>query len=128
MARELGQVAVTRGHEEPSGEQALLAEGGPGVWVEGGRCPAGRGQERLVSVCVSARERARDAGARVRARGCVCMSEGVTEAPTCPARPSCGRRQAAGEGEAPWVLVILGVGAGGKVTWGRRGVWQPFKS
>lgn len=35
---------------------------------------------------------------------------------------------AAGEGEAPWVLVILGVGAGGKVTWGRRGVWQPFKS
>ena len=40
MARELGQVAVTRGREEPSGEQALLAEGGPGVWVEGGRCPA----------------------------------------------------------------------------------------
>nr|CAI9703623.1 unnamed protein product [Rangifer tarandus platyrhynchus] len=36
----------------------------------------------------------------VRAGVCVCVSEGVTEAPTCPARPSCGRRQAAGEGEA----------------------------
>lgn len=42
----------------------------------------------------------------MQARGCVragvyvCVSEGVTEAPTCPARPSCGRRQAAGEGEA----------------------------
>lgn len=42
----------------------------------------------------------------MQARGCVragvyvCVSEGVTEAPTCPARPSCGSRQAAGEGEA----------------------------
>ena len=75
VAGESGQVAVTRGREEPSGEHALLAEGGPGVWVEEGRCPAGRGQERLVSACVSARERARDAGARVRARGCVCVCE-----------------------------------------------------
>ena len=34
---------------------------------------------------------------------------------------------AAGEGEAPRVMVILGVGAGGKVTLGRRDGWQPFK-
>ncbi|KAM5253201.1 uncharacterized protein RBU33_024924 [Hipposideros larvatus] len=32
------------------------------------------------------------------ARVCVSVSEGVTEAPTCPARPCCGRRQAEGRG------------------------------
>ena len=33
----------------------------------------------------------------VRAGVCEGVSEGVTEAPTCPARPRCGRRPAAGE-------------------------------
>ena len=44
--------------------------------------------------------------------------------PAPPAWPCPG---AAGEGEAPRVLVILGVVAGEKVTLGRGGGWQSFK-
>lgn len=51
--------------KELSGENQLLAEGEPGVWVEEGSCPA-EGTERLASACLSARKGARDA-----AHGCV---------------------------------------------------------
>lgn len=97
-----GRVQVTdRGRGELSAEKQLLRAGGPWGRVQGvSALRAGRGL--LLSACVSARRKARDAGARVRARAgvCQCVSEGVTEAPTCPARQSCGRQQAAGEGEA----------------------------
>lgn len=72
VARESGQVAATRGREEPSGERALPAEGGPGVRVEGvAALRAGAGSGSRAPECRTGREHGMQARGCVRAGLCV---------------------------------------------------------
>lgn len=91
-------MAVKEAAVELPTEQQLLAKGlsWGGGWRGSPPCALAPRHSR-APVCPPGKEHEMQrAGAC--ARVCVSVSEGVTEAPTCPARPCCGRRQAEGRG------------------------------